>query len=684
MSFLDLPGRGGEMLQFAYPWILALLPLPLLVWWLSPAHRESRPALQVPFLDRLARLTGSRPTPGAVERRRPAVAAVTIWAFWACFVVALARPQRVEAPVVKTTPTRDLLLAVDLSGSMETADMTDTDGNRIDRLTAVKQVLDEFLTRREGDRVGLIFFGNAPFVQAPFTEDLEVCRVLLDEAQVRMAGPRTMLGDAIGKAVSVFDESELEEKVLILLTDGNDTGSLVPPVKAAEIARDRGIVIHPIAMGDPTATGEEAFDEETLKAVAETTGGRYFRAADRETLEGVYAEIDRLSSHEVESVSYRPVTDLFQWPLGAALVLSVVVQGGLLFRYRTRRESASRFPTHISAAASVVVLIAALGSLCGAAASSGEGFHFLRPEWLLLVLPAGLVLYLTVRKEDVGRSWRKWVNPVLLRALLSTEDRQRSVRPVHLLGALWLVGILALAGPSWRREASPFAEDQAALVIALKVTPSMQQKDVAPSRLERSVQKISDILDRRAGARTGLIAYAGSAHLVMPLTSDASILNTFAEALQPELIPVSGDDAPGALELAQRQLDQPGQRGAILFVADAMNETAIEAFESHRRSGKPPVHVLAALPTDPELQTDPSALNLLQRVARAGGGSFTAFTPDRADVEALARRVQQTATSSSPGGADRWRDDGYWLLPLVGALGLFWFRRGWVLALQGE
>src|SRR5262249_17431390 len=152
---------------------------------------------------------------------------------------------------------RDLLVAVDLSGSMETKDFTDAAGQTVDRLTAVKQVLDEFLSRRAGDRVGLIVFGNAPFVQAPFPQDLEVGRELLAETRVGMAGPKTAVGDAIGLAVTVFDRSDVPEKVLIVLTDGNDTGSLVPPQKAAEVAKDRGVVIHTVAVGDPRAAGEE-------------------------------------------------------------------------------------------------------------------------------------------------------------------------------------------------------------------------------------------------------------------------------------------------------------------------------------------------------------------------------------------------------------------------------------------
>jgi Ca-activated chloride channel family protein len=144
-----------------------------------------------------------------------------------------------------------------------------------------------------------------------------------------------MLGDAIGKAVQVFEASELDEKVLLLLTDGNDTGSLVEPAKAAAIARDNGIRIHVIAMGDPRSTGEEKFDEETLRSVAETTGGRYFAATDRDELAGVYTEIDRITARDVESVSHQPVTALFHWPLAAALLFSTLHP---IFLLRPRRQ----------------------------------------------------------------------------------------------------------------------------------------------------------------------------------------------------------------------------------------------------------------------------------------------------------------------------------------------------------
>ena len=203
-------------------------------------------------------------------------------------------------------PSRDLLLAIDLSGSMQTEDFKSPDGKTVNRLTAVKLVVDDFLKRRESDRVGLILFGNAAFVQAPFTNDLDVCRELLDEAQVGMAGPKTAIGDAIGLSIHVFDRSEQKDKVLILLTDGNDTSSKVPPVDAARIAHDKGIIIHTIAVGDPKAVGEEVIDEDSLKEISKVTGGQFFRALDREQLEEIYVQIDALDTREIETVSYRP------------------------------------------------------------------------------------------------------------------------------------------------------------------------------------------------------------------------------------------------------------------------------------------------------------------------------------------------------------------------------------------
>lgn len=312
------------MLTLAYPWLFTLLPLPWLLRWLMPAHRERREGLVVPFLDRIAAQTGRQPTEGAVVMQGGWLRMISMAVFWISIVAALARPQWIEPPITKNVPVRDMLLAVDLSGSMETQDFTNAQGKKVDRLSAVKEVLDDFLSKRKGDRVGLIFFGSAPFVQAPFTEDLKVCRQLLDEAQVKMAGPQTAFGDAIGLAITLFERSEVKERVLIALTDGNDTASKVPPQKAAEIAKDKGIVIHTVAVGDPRAAGEDALDEDTLKNVAKETGGVFSRAEDRKQLEQIYGQLDKLETRRAQTISHRPRRDVYYWPLAIGLVVTLL------------------------------------------------------------------------------------------------------------------------------------------------------------------------------------------------------------------------------------------------------------------------------------------------------------------------------------------------------------------------
>jgi Ca-activated chloride channel family protein len=278
----------------------------------------------------MATLLEQQPSAGAVIADTKKSVLLFFWVLWILMVLALARPQLLEPPVSRVMPTRDLMLLVDLSGSMEAKDFTNSKGDRVD-----------FLTRREGDRVGLIVFGNAAFVQVPFTQDLEATRQLLEETAVRMAGPRTAFGDAIGLGITLFERSEVQYRVMIALTDGNDTGSKVPPAQAAKIAKDNDIVIHVVGVGDPTATGEEKLDEEALTDVASTTGGRYFHAADRDQLEEIYTELDRIDTRPVEAETYRPRTDLFHWPLAAFMVFGLLFHVGLLIKRRSETRQAS-------------------------------------------------------------------------------------------------------------------------------------------------------------------------------------------------------------------------------------------------------------------------------------------------------------------------------------------------------
>jgi Ca-activated chloride channel family protein len=326
------------MITLSYPWLLLLMPLPLVLGRIMSPYREPRQALRAPWFHRVAAVLNVTPAEGAVVMKATTTARVLGWILWSLVMVALARPQFLEPPVSRVVPTRDLMLLVDLSGSMATEDFTNADGQTVDRLAAVKEVLDDFLIRREGDRVGLIVFGNAAFVQVPLTQDLAACRLLLEETVTRMAGPRTAFGDAIGLAITLFEGSDVKDRVIIALTDGNDTGSKVTPVEAARIARDNDITIHVIGVGDPTATGEELLDEATLTEVAAATNGRYFYAADREQLTEVYTELDRIDTRDIEAETFRPRRDLFHWPLGAFLALGLVYQGGVLLKRVTQER----------------------------------------------------------------------------------------------------------------------------------------------------------------------------------------------------------------------------------------------------------------------------------------------------------------------------------------------------------
>lgn len=316
------------MLTFAYAWTLLLAPLPVVVWWLIPPRFESRPTVRVPFLNRLRAASGE----GVLQQATSitAVKHLTQGLVWLLLVLALARPQWLEPPIERSLPTRDLLLLVDLSTSMDHEDFTDAEGQPVDRLKAAKQVLGDFLARREGDRVGLVVFGSAPFLQVPFTSDLSLCTRLLDETAVGMAGPRTALGDAIGLGIQLFDNSDAPNQTIIALTDGNDTDSSVPPEEAARVAKDRDITVHTVAMGDPETVGEEKLDLESLKAVAEVTGGDSFLAMNRSELEGIYERLDQIEQREVKTVSHRPRRELFHWPLALGLLVSLATHAWAL------------------------------------------------------------------------------------------------------------------------------------------------------------------------------------------------------------------------------------------------------------------------------------------------------------------------------------------------------------------
>jgi Ca-activated chloride channel homolog len=310
------------MWKFDFPWMFALLPLPLFVWWLVPAYRTRASAVRVPFFHEMAEAAGEKPAPGGVRLRRNWLQRLLMPLLWVLLVIAAAKPVYVEAPIVREEPARDLMLAIDLSGSMATRDFVDATGVRMDRLSAVKGVVADFITKRKGDRLGLVVFGDAAYPQAPLTLDHDAVQVLLDQMQIGMAGPRTAIGDAIGLTVKLMANSPAPEKVLILLTDGNDTSSAIPPERAAEIAKDHKLVIHTIGIGDPNTTGEDKVDLDALARISSITGGRAFRALGRQQdLADVYATLDKLTPEKVKREIYRPQRDFYWVPAGLAVAI---------------------------------------------------------------------------------------------------------------------------------------------------------------------------------------------------------------------------------------------------------------------------------------------------------------------------------------------------------------------------
>ncbi|MFV3372861.1 vWA domain-containing protein [Pseudomonas sp. NY11226] len=318
------------MWRFDYPWVFLLLPLAWLAYRALSPYQEGRSALRVPFFAAMSRAVGKQPGRASSGQGHVLLNLLV----WCLLVAACARPVLVEKPIQREQPIRDLMLAIDISQSMEATDYTDANGAKSDRLSAVKSVVRDFIARRKDDRIGLIVFGTGAYPQAPLTLDHASLLLLLDEVGIGMAGPNTALGDAIGLTIKALEKTPEQEKVLILLTDGNDTSSAITPDHAAHLAQANGIVVHTIGIGDPQATGDAKVDLTTLQAIARTTGGQFFRADDRQALQQVYATLDRLTPHKVQTFSHHPKRDLFVWPLGMAAGL--LLAGQLLALVRAR------------------------------------------------------------------------------------------------------------------------------------------------------------------------------------------------------------------------------------------------------------------------------------------------------------------------------------------------------------
>lgn len=318
------------MIQIDWPWVFACLPLPLLFRFILPAASSVQDAaLRVPFIEDFAQQTAST---HIINTRKWLLIFASL--AWICLIFAASRPswlgERVDIPVSG----RDLMMAVDLSGSMQETDF-EINNTIINRLQAIKIIGRDFISKREGDRIGLILFGQQAYLQTPLTFDLKTVETLLLESFIGMAGNATAIGDAIGLAIKRLQDVNKSSRVLILLTDGANTAGEVDPIKAAELAAEQGLKIYTIGIGADYVTRQSLFfkqqirnneiDEKTLKAIADKTGGQYFRAKNTDELNKIYQLIDKLEPVEQEAQSFRPVTALFYWPLSFAFVLAGLI-----------------------------------------------------------------------------------------------------------------------------------------------------------------------------------------------------------------------------------------------------------------------------------------------------------------------------------------------------------------------
>ncbi|MEC6830201.1 VWA domain-containing protein [Photobacterium toruni] len=332
-----------SQLELVHPYWLWLLPLPIIIYWFIPAYRTRQSVIKVPFFDVLVQALNETPSQGASQLSASYWQKALLIISWCLLIFALTKPTILGPPQTRESLGRDVMVVVDLSGSMAERDFVSNtvsdNGNlqTISRLDAAKEVLADFAQTRQGDRLGLILFGDAAFVQTPFTADQKVWLALLNQTDVAMAGQSTHLGDAIGLAIKVFEQSasvdlststapqhnneKPREKVAIVLTDGNDTGSYVEPIDAAKVAAAKNVRIHMIAMGNPTTIGEKALDMDVINRVAEVSGGQAFQAINRNELEQAYTAIGELEPQLYESTTYRPKQSIHQYPIMLIVII---------------------------------------------------------------------------------------------------------------------------------------------------------------------------------------------------------------------------------------------------------------------------------------------------------------------------------------------------------------------------
>lgn len=299
-------------------------------------------------------------------------------------------------------------------------------------------------------------------------------------------------------------------------------------------------------------------------------------------------------------------------------------------------------------------------------------FHFLRPWWLLALIVPPMLIWMSSRSGDVRNLWKSLIAPHLLNSLVVMPGRKKRLGPAWLMATVLVLSITAVAGPTWQREPPPFVSDTASLVIAVDLSPTMDTPDVSPSRIERVKLKIKDILSARAGARTAVIAYSGTAHLVVPLSEDADLIQSYTDALETRLMPKPGKNTLAALRMADDLLMEDGSFGTILLLTDGIEDAAAA---SAKEIGSGLIVLGVGTANGPEAKLDITAL---KQFGSETGAAVATVTDDDTDVRWIIQRVTTNFTQQTASEGDRWHDLGWWLLIPVAALFGLSFRRGWV------
>jgi Ca-activated chloride channel homolog len=311
--------------EIAYKWVFLLAALPLAVYALLPALRKKRDALIVPFFRRSAFISGQRIKKRAWVARRNIFSWIALMLVWLCLLAAASSPRYVGKPAKKTRTVRSFLIATDISFSMATTDWQ-VGGRRLSRWDAIKAIMKGFIKDRKSDQIGLVMFGTNAYLQSPFTSDLETVGWLMDQTEVGMAGQMTSIGNAIAYSVKIFKQDTIKQRVMLLLTDGIDSGQDILPLDGAQAAKRDSIVIYTLGIGQAKGSGGYDLDEKTLRDIAGVTGGKYFNAMNEGQLKQVYRALDKLQPVVYDQETYRPVVLLYYYPLGAALLLALAFQ----------------------------------------------------------------------------------------------------------------------------------------------------------------------------------------------------------------------------------------------------------------------------------------------------------------------------------------------------------------------